>query len=189
MVLVCDALHFHASTVRQYLHVDLCIHTQVDRDMVRRNEFGWVLQSEVADLAANDLLPPRFQDLAPSFAAINRAPEGTGTLPSTGSMRTAAVTALPKARSASSPAALKSESNEASAMTSSSSTSSTDGLEPEDAKKHSVLRQWLEKQLVEYVAPQAACVAAGLREVIPYGVLALLQPQELQAFLAGKLGA
>ena len=71
----------------------------------------------------------------------------------------------------------------------SSSSASTGGLEPEDAKKRTLLRQWLEKRVVECIDPQAACVAAGLREVIPYVVLALLQPHEFQAFLAGKLGA
>jgi len=132
----------------------------VDRDIIRRNEFEWLLRSDVANLASDGLLPPRFQDLASSL--LPKDPHLEETLRSTGSVRTKPGTA-----------------NEA--------RSTYEGFDSEDAKKHSVLRQWLESQLVECVAPQAACVAAGLREVIPYGALALLQPHELQAFLAGKL--
>ena len=166
-----------------YIGVLICAFTQLDRDTIRRNEFGWVLQSKVADLASDDLLPPRFHDLALSFASINSIdrPPVAEALPSVGSVRTAASAASFKERSA---VAGESAFEKAAAMSSSTSFQGYDELE--DATTRTLLREWLESQVIECIAPQASCVAAGLREVVPYGVLALFQPHELQEFLAGK---
>jgi len=159
---------------------------QVDRDTIRRNEFEWLLRSRGAQHASEDLLPPRFHDLASSFLANkHRAVEDES---STSLTRITEGVALPKvASSASSSSATVSES--AFEVEGVDKINDGESFEHENATKRTQLRHWLEKQLVECVAPQAARVAAGLREAIPYGVLALLQPRELQAFLAGEFKA
>jgi len=186
----------HCTTLSSHNRIDvlMCALTQLDRDTIRRNEFGWVLQSKVADLASDDLLPPRFHDLAPSFASMNsitRSPKAEALSSAKSTMRTASGPALPEKTSASSSgaaameSALEEEEEEEAAAAMVSNSTSVEGIDSEDATKRTLLRHWLESQLVECIAPQASCVAAGLREVVPYGILALFQPHELQKFLAG----
>ena len=89
----------HCTSLSSQNRIDvlMCALTQLDRDTIRRNEFGWVLQSKVADLASDDLLPPRFHDLAPSFASmnsINRSPVAEALSSAGSTMRTASFSLL-----------------------------------------------------------------------------------------------
>ena len=89
----------HCTSLSSQNRIDvlMCALTQLDRDTIRRNEFGWVLQSKVADLASDDLLPPRFHDLAPSFASmnsINRSPVAEALSSAGSTIRTASFSLL-----------------------------------------------------------------------------------------------
>jgi hypothetical protein len=151
---------------------------QLDRDAIRRNEFGWLLRSQVADLAADGLVPPRFRDLAGSLDAPPAA-SGSTTAP-----------ASPRGDAAASEEEEEAPAAEAAPAASAAAIALEAGAAAAvpvlaDSTKRSLLRGWLESRLVGAMAAQAACVAEGLREVLPAGALALLEAPELQALLAG----
>ena len=48
----------------------------MDRDLIRKNEFGWVLENNISELDRDGMLPPRFAGLA-GGAMLRQIPRAT----------------------------------------------------------------------------------------------------------------
>jgi len=145
-------------------YLELVARDDVDRDAIRRNEFGWLLKSNVEDLEEDGTLPPRFEALKSST---------TGAATATMAMATTMATA---------------GTGKATAMVAAAAAQAERQVTLVDANKRDLLRRWLEARLVHDCAPQALALAEGLCEVVPPELVQMFDAAELQALLGGGEG-
>jgi hypothetical protein len=143
----------------------------VDREHIRRNEFGWLLDNDIAELEANGTLPPRFQGLAGGkmvrqMSRIEPSPRKKR------KTHAAAVTDAEDASEFYSELALEDAGAAA-------------GGAACDTLKQDLLLRWLTRILYDEVQEPAFAFSRGLREVIPAGLLEIYSAVELQAMLGG----
>ena len=176
----------------------------MDRDQIKKNEFGLLLFNRALDLQTVGLLPPRFAGIlnglvlsrghhqSPILAHVDEKIEKAQ----------ASIAVSSKKRSANGAPKPTSRNTVVDTTTGKVSNSSDDRvyetnetfsvlgkqawqLGQDEKGRVDLLEAWLRRKLHEEVQTQAFHVSRGLREVIPPGLLALFSAPELQALLGG----
>jgi len=152
---------------------------EIDRDHIKRNEFGWLLKHKIAGLDEDGTLPPRFSGLAGGgmkrtitrvVQPNKRRKDETGGAGGTSSSSSAAVASSGVLKEYYSTLAQAPE-------------NAAEAAELSEKAKRDLLRRWLRRKLYEEVQEQAYAFSRGLREIVPLGVLELFSVEELQAML------
>ena len=150
---------------------------QIDREHIKRNEFGWLLKHKIAQLDEDGTLPPRFSGLAGGGMKrqISRV--------STPKKRKEAGAAPDAAEGASTASAAEPIGKEYYSELAEAPVSVAEAAELSERGKRDLLRRWLRRKLYEEIQEQAFAFSRGLREMIPLGVLELYSVDELLALL------
>ena len=145
---------------------------QIDREHIKRNEFGWLLKHKIAQLDEEGTLPPRFSGLAGG-----------------GMKRQISRVTTPKKRKEAGGAgsaagcAAGQDSKEYYSELAEAPGSAAEAAEVSEKGKRDLLRRWLRRKLYEEIQEQAFAFSRGLLEIVPLGVLELFSVEELQALL------
>ena len=151
------------------------------QDQIRRNEFAWLLQHDIAELHKEGTLPPRFCGLA--RGSMRRNITRSRLL---GKRRRQAADAGEATEAQATAASARDEEQEEFySQLALAPESEREAAELSERGKRDLLQRWLKRKLYEEIQEQAFAFARGLREVVPPGVLALFSPIELQALLGG----
>ena len=176
----------------------------LEREQIKKNEFGWLLGNKVSDLDAAGMVPPRFAGIvnglmSRKFVSPTKAKgESSGGASASGKKRSAdGHSKAARGSKASGATALSAALSEGAAGSSDKDAGGVEmevfsvlaertGQMGEDEKgRRELLQRWLRRMLYEQVQEQAFAVSRGLREVVPAGLLALFSAPELQALLGG----
>ena len=177
---------------------------EIDRDHIKRNEFGWLMKHKIEGLDEDGTLPPRFSGLAgggmkrqislvmhPNKRRKDErsdALSAAGVDPQTDPELAPAIAESMKmdmAGAGGGGAAVASSvvEKEYYSTLAQAPESAVEAVDLSEKGKRDLLRRWLRRKLYEEVQEQAYAFSRGLREIIPLGVLELFSVEELQAML------